>query len=88
MGWLETVGAGEREDSPIESQLEYWVDLLRSRTAALKRLRVLGYECALDVFVTSSGTASIVVPHQLQKEVAALALDIRLSFSADSESER
>jgi len=78
----------EQKDRPIESQLEFWVGLLQSRIAALKRLRLLGFECALDVFVTSSGTASISLPNQLQKEVTALGLDVRLSFWASSESEQ
>ena len=72
----------EQKDRPIESQLEFWVGLLQSRTAALKRLRLLGFECS------SSGTASIALSNQLQKEVTALGLDVRLSFWASPESEQ
>ena len=86
-GWKLLV-APEQKDCPIESQLEFWVELLQSRAAALKRLRLRGFECALDLVVTSSETASIFLSSQLQKEVTALGLDVRLSFWASSESEQ
>lgn len=86
-GWKLSVPA-EHKDGPIESQLEFWVQLLRSRIAPLKRLRLLGFECLLDVFVTSGETASITVPYQLQKKLATLGLDVRLSFWASSENDQ
>jgi hypothetical protein len=86
-GWKLLV-APEQKDRRIEAQLEFWVELLQSRTAALKRLRLRGFECALDLFVTSSETASIFLSSQLQKEVTALGLDVRLLFWASSESEQ
>ena len=35
----------EQKDHPIEAQLEFWVTLLQSRAAALKQLRLQGFEC-------------------------------------------
>ena len=84
-GWKLFVSA-EQKDSPIESQLEFWVGLLQSRMASLKQLKLLGFECILDVFVASSETASIAISHQLQWSVAALGLDMHFSFWASSES--
>jgi hypothetical protein len=78
----------EHKDDLIESQLEFWVDLLQSRIMALKRFRLLAFHCALDIFITSSETASIVIPHNLLTEVAALGVDLQWSFSAYSESEQ
>jgi hypothetical protein len=83
-GWKLFV-AVEHKDGPIESQLQYWVELLQPRIATLKRLRLLGHECALDVFVTSNETASFALCSRLLKSVAALEVEMRLSFWASSE---
>ena len=88
MLWLGLFVAAEQKDSPLEEQLELWVGLLRSRIAGLRQLRLFGLECALDVFVTSSETASVMISNQLQRKVAALGLEMRISFWAHSESEQ
>jgi hypothetical protein len=83
-GWKLFIAA-EHSEGPLEEQLEFWISALQPRITALKRLRLTGFECVLDVFVTSSETASIVLSNRVQKEIAALGLDIRLSFSASGD---
>lgn len=80
--------ADEHEDSSLEDQLEFWTNLLASRIGTLRQLRLFGFECALDVFVTSGETASIVLSSQAQNEIAALGLEMRISFWAANESEQ
>lgn len=77
--------ADEQKDLLLEEQLECWVEVLRPRIVGLRQLRLLGLECALDIFVTSSETASIVLSNQLQKAVASLGLEMRISFWTFSE---
>ena len=86
-GWKLFVAA-EHKDECLEEQLEFWIYLLRSRIAGLRQLRLVGLKCALDVLVLSSETASIVLSNQLQKEVAALGLEMRISFWASPESDQ
>ena len=56
--------------------------MLRHRAHGLRRLGRAGQYCYLDCFVTTSGTASITVPVRLQRALAELRLELKLSFWA------
>lgn len=64
----------------LEAQLQFWIDLLQDKTEAITRLKSHGLQCLLDVFITTDATASVVLPEELQKSLAALGLEIELSI--------
>ena len=70
------------QDKSLESQLGYWVKALDKNKAALRKIVRSGSYCALDCFITSDATASIIVEPELQRAVSLLGLDLRLSFFA------
>jgi hypothetical protein len=78
----------EHKNDPVEAQLEYWSELLGPRLNSITQLKSKGFECLLNIFVTSGETVCIVIPDQLQKSVASLGLDLHLSFIASTESEQ
>jgi hypothetical protein len=70
----------EKKDASIEFQLETWTHILRDKVRALKYLRSQGNYCRLSWFAASSGTVSIVIPTELQLELASLGLDWEISI--------
>jgi hypothetical protein len=56
---------------------------LRGRVKAISKLANAGNLCVLDCYIGTDSTASIIVPADLQSELAALGLELRLSVFAD-----
>ena len=69
--------------SPLPTQLRYWVRTLRERTAQIRTLERSTHLCALNCYIGSSHTASIIIPVELQQSVAALGLELHISFFAN-----
>lgn len=86
-GWKRFVDP-EHTNDPLEEQVEFWCSALRDRTEAISRLKSQGCHCALDLFVTTDATASIIIPELLQKQIAALGLELRLSIQIGNGSEQ
>jgi hypothetical protein len=80
-GWKKSLPAS-LVTRPLPSQLRYWARKLTSKVDALSVLSAQGYVCALNCYVATSETASINMPAELQAQVAALGLEIRLAFFA------
>jgi hypothetical protein len=66
---------------PAHEQLDYWLDVVRSRSSSLASLRALGHQTTLDCFVASSEVIAF-SPDELAA-VAAARLDLVLTISAD-----
>ena len=81
-GWKKSLPTSQIA-RPLPSQLRYWVRVLRGRAKAISKLVATGHLCALDCYIGTSSTASIVVPADLQSELATLGLEMRLSVFAD-----
>ena len=80
-GWKRFIGAGQ-EKLPLEAQLEFWHRKLRSRIAALSSFRSKGWDCVLDLFVTTDETASIIFSADLQSQISELGVELRISIWA------
>jgi hypothetical protein len=80
-GWKKSLPEAELA-LPLEGQLLYWARELHGRAEGISRLVRAGHECSLVCYIGSSGTASIVLPVALQKAVAALGLQLEISFFA------
>lgn len=76
----------ERRDASIEFQLEAWTHILHDKADALKQLRSRGNYCRLSWFAASGATVSIVIPSELQLELARLGLDWEISIFLQQES--
>ena len=85
-GWKLLIDPEHKEDL-LESKLQFWCDLLQDRIEAIDRLKVRGYHCVLDLFITTDATASIIIPVELQKAIASLGLEIQLSVITGNEKE-
>lgn len=70
------------QEKRLETQLAYWVKTLDKNKDALRKLVRAGSYCALDCFITTEATASIIVEPKMQRAVSLLGLDLRLSFFA------
>lgn len=68
---------------PLSRQLAFWVKALSGRAQAIAKLTRAGNSCALSCYIGSSDTASIIISPELQRAVAALGLELQLSFFAD-----
>ena len=80
-GWKKFLPASQ-ESRPLASQLRYWARTLKGLSKPLSKLTNAGHICMLDCFIGTDATASIVIPSDLQSELAALGLEIRLSVWA------
>jgi hypothetical protein len=78
----------KRKHSPIEKQLKFWCDKLKSKTEAIAKLKVNGMRCALNLFILTDGTATIRIPEELQKSVASIGLDMELDIWVGNKSEQ
>lgn len=70
----------DKREAGIEFQLEAWAHILNDRADALKQLISQGNRCRLSWFVASGATVSIVIPSELQLELARLGLDWEISI--------
>ena len=82
-GWKKSLPNTQLSQS-LGRQLAFWVRALHGRTQAIAELTRSGHLCALNCYVGSSGTASIIVPVELQQALAAIGLELRISFWSGS----
>jgi hypothetical protein len=68
---------------PLPAQLRHWVRKLRSKGGEISQLSRRGYLCRLDCYIASDNVATIIIPVELQKDVAALGLELSIGFFAD-----
>jgi hypothetical protein len=81
-GWKKSLPASQT-NKPLPSQLRFWIRTLRGRAKAISKLVATGHLCTLDCYIGTASTASIIVPADLQSELAALGLELRLSVFAN-----
>jgi hypothetical protein len=80
-GWKKSLPESRLSHS-FPSQLHFWVRTLRGKEDQLLSLSEAGYLCALNCYVGSRATASIILSPKLQRAVAAIGLELRMSFFA------
>lgn len=66
-------------NKPIERQFKYWIKRLDARRKAIKELNKMGYYCTLDCFIITESTVTVIIPYKLQKQIADLKLELRIS---------
>jgi hypothetical protein len=64
----------------LELQLKKWASILRPKVRSLTRLRSQGHYCRLVWFAASDATVSVVIPPDLQSELARLGLHWEISI--------
>lgn len=80
-GWKKTLPASHAT-RPLPGQLHFWIRTLHGRSKVFERLSASGHHCALDCYVGTAATASMILSPDLQRELAALGLELRLSVFA------
>ena len=78
-GWKKQLPESQMS-RPLASQLRFWVRALRGHAAAISALSSEGHVCALNCYVATAETASIILPTERQAELSNLGLELRLSF--------
>jgi hypothetical protein len=78
-GWKNFTAADERERS-LQDQVATWLERLRLKAQALRRLHDRGWEVELDCFAATS--ESLDLPVTLLGELAGLGIGLVLTFSA------
>ena len=71
-------GATRRSD--LELQLKKWVSILRPKARSLKKLSSQGHYCRLVWFAATDATVSLVIPPDLQSDLARLGLHWEISI--------
>jgi len=78
-GWKKFVPDEIREEY-VEDQLLYWIKLLEPKAEILRsfseNLEVVTFDC----FIGLDETASIIIPHTLQKSICSLGLELKFSI--------
>ena len=82
-GWKKSLPASQ-VTRPFPLQLRFWALKLRGKAHALSDLSGDGNVCALNCYVGTSGTASIIIPAALQLDISALGLELQLSVFAEA----
>ena len=82
-GWKKSLPASQVA-RPFPLQLRFWAVKLREKARALSDLTGDGNLCALNCYVATSGTASIIIPAALQLDISALGLELQLSVFAEA----
>ena len=80
-GWKKKLPASQAART-LPGQLRFWARTLRGRSGAIAKLTAAGHLCALDCFIGTEATASVVLPPELQMGLAQLGLELRLSVWA------
>ncbi|MBA4148067.1 MAG: DUF4279 domain-containing protein [Verrucomicrobia bacterium] len=78
----------EGKNLPLEEQLAFWCRTLAERKTSIVELKEKGYMCALDLFVITATTASIILSSELQRQLAELGLELRVSIALHHEGEQ
>jgi hypothetical protein len=82
-GWKKWLPPSMRKQ-PLERQLAYWLRALKGQRTVFGKLNGSGALCALDCFVTTSETASIIIPAAMHEALGRLGLSLRLSFAVNT----
>lgn len=78
-GWRKRIG--QRDDGdPFAQDLQTCADLLTTKRMELKKLQESGCHCVLDCFISVSGAALVELPVTLQRELAALGVEINIAI--------
>lgn len=80
-GWKKRLPS-RSEGDPFSDEFGAWVVLLGERAAALRNLQEAGCKCELDCFICVSGTALVEMAPALQRDLAALGVDISITIDA------
>lgn len=84
-GWKKRIA--QRDDGdPFARDLQTGVDLLKTKAAELQKLQGSGCRCVLDCFISVSGAALVELPSTLQRDLAALGMDITIAIWAGQNS--
>ncbi len=78
-GWKRSVDS-KYKDAFLETQLQYWIEMLQDKTDAITELKSQGMQCILDLFITTGGTATIDLSEEIQTSLASLGLAIEISI--------
>ena len=70
----------EIKDEYLEEQLQYWCNTLQEKKSNIEALKSKDLDFALDIFICTDSTASIIIPEALQKEVSELGVELQISF--------
>jgi len=82
-GWKKYLPKSLHEKT-LDVQVAYWARTLASKKTPIRKISKSSALCALDCFITTSATASIIIPVELQKSIAALGLELQVSFWAST----
>lgn len=66
-------------NKPIERQFKYWIKKLDDRKKSIRKLNDMGYYCTLDCFIVTRSAVSITIPCKMQRQIADLKLELRIS---------
>ena len=72
------------ERKPLEEQLSYWVRKLIKKRRSVSALIAKGYYCAMDIYISTDATASIILCNDLMNQTTQLGLDLRISIFSDN----
>jgi hypothetical protein len=81
-GWKKFLPASQGSRL-LTGQLRFWVRTLRGRAKAISKLTAAGHLCALNCYIGTDETASILLPADLQAGLAQLGLELRISVCVD-----
>ena len=80
-GWKKYL-APRNDGDPLAQGLQTFAELLSCKVAELQKLRDLGCHCYLDCFIGVSGAALVELQPALQRDLAALGIEIRIAIWA------
>ena len=86
-GWKRFIDPALK-NKPLENQLEFWCNTLKDRKEAISSLKSFDCYCALDIFIITDRTASIIIDGNLQNKLSSLNLELRISIVAGDGSEQ
>ena len=80
-GWRKRIARRDDGD-PFGRDLQTCVDLLKTKAAELQNLQSSGCRCVLDCFISVSGAVLVELPSSLQRDLAALGVEITIAIWA------
>jgi hypothetical protein len=81
-GWKRFIDP-DIKNKPLEDQLDFWCNTLKDRKEAISRLKSIDCYCALDIFISTDQTASIIIDENIQKKLSSLMIELRISIMAN-----
>jgi hypothetical protein len=82
-GWKKHL-PGRDDGDPFSLELRTWADLLKDKAAELHSMREAGYHVTLDCFISVSGAALVDIEPELQRDLAALGVDLSIAIWAST----